>query len=116
MAIDLSAPFGPIAIEQSTKAWPKCARCSARLKRPYPVESFGVVGRERSRELHGRYVLIVEVECHGETQHGGLPIPDWYTDGKVIELMSKSIFFVRRGPGAYTHEYRDLRGMTRHGA
>lgn len=118
--IDLTAPFGPSHIEQSTKAWPKCGRCSARLRRPYPVEVLGLVGRERSKDLHGKYVLILEAECHGDKQTGALAIPDWYSEGKEIELMSKAVFFNRKanaiGRRENTITFVDLIGMTRHGS
>jgi hypothetical protein len=121
VGLDLSAPFGPSTIEQSHAAWPKCGQCSPRLARLpkylrpavmmggiwYPVESLALVGRERATELHEKYSLVIEAECHGERETCAIKIPDWYGEGKVNELLSHVIFFRRRGG----IEMRTTRGM-----
>lgn len=112
--IDLSAPFAASNVEASAQAWPKCWPCSQRLaklpnwyKPPvmgrgpgaiwYPVESLEWVGRDKPKELHDRYRLVVAVECHGAKETAAFAIPDWYTDGKVWEMLSHAIFFKRIG-------------------
>jgi hypothetical protein len=48
------------------ESWPKCFRCSRARGAPYPVEYFGIVGREAPRMQGSAYRLIVEVRCTGE--------------------------------------------------
>jgi hypothetical protein len=66
MGIDLSRP-ATYGAATEYEHWPKCWRCSRALGRPYPVEHYGVSGREPSRLAKGYYLLVLEVKCsHGE--------------------------------------------------
>ncbi len=68
MAADLTKP-SRYKVHTEFSHWPKCFRCSRALERPYPVEHFGVAGREPSRTADGYYGLILEVKCsHGEAR------------------------------------------------
>lgn len=123
---DLSAPFAASHLDTSHRSWPKCHRCSVRLETAprwmqaaagltragwYPVEVYGLLGRERATMLNERYKLIIEASCHGEHEVTKLPIWRWYPEGKVVELVSNVVFFKR--PGGI--EMRTMAGLEAHG-
>lgn len=51
----------------SAAEWPKCYRCTEKLKTDWPVEKFQVLGREAPTTLRSKHKLIIEVECSGES-------------------------------------------------
>ena len=79
--------------EWPLKMWPACGKCSKERQRRYVVEVFGFVARERPRTNDGKYMLVLEVECHGARDTLRLPIPAWWTDGKIMEMCARCICF-----------------------
>lgn len=94
MGIDLG--FSSI-VESTPKSWPICDRCTKRLQKRYPVESFGVQGQERSGTLGMRGKLVLEASCHGATEYADVDIPAWFTDAKVLTLFARLAFFQHGG-------------------
>jgi hypothetical protein len=100
MGLDLTAGFIH-HIESSPNSWPKCDRCSKRLGRPYPVETFGMVGRERPRQRRDKQRIIAEVECHGERQEFALDCPIWAAEANIHDMFGQTICFIQLGGGRY---------------
>lgn len=88
------------------KSWIKCARCSDRLKTPYPVESMEMepVG-EDSKLVNRSYTFVVVVECHGEKMRCAIEKPVYWTDNMRMHALAYVHAFVRKGP-VYTCEVR----------
>lgn len=84
-------------IEATPKSWPVCARCTKRLQKRYPVETFGIEGVERSGELKMRGKVVLVAECHGEKQYADVDIPAWFTEAKVHRLFGRLQFFQHGG-------------------
>ncbi|HVH71988.1 MAG TPA: hypothetical protein VNB49_12850 [Candidatus Dormibacteraeota bacterium] len=57
----------PYDAHLSADSWPKCWRCSQKLKTDWPVEKFQILGREPPTTLRSKHKLIIEVECSGES-------------------------------------------------
>jgi hypothetical protein len=60
---------GPVAYDAHLSAaeWPKCFRCTQKLKTDWPVEKFQILGRETPTVLRSKHKLVIEVECSGES-------------------------------------------------
>jgi hypothetical protein len=84
-------------IDATTRSWPKCDRCSKRLQRDYPVESFGIEGIEKSAELRMRGKVVLVAECHGDRAYADVDIPAWFTEAKVHRLFGALRFFQHGG-------------------
>lgn len=82
--------------EWPLKMWPACGKCSKDRQRRYVVEVFGFVGRERSRTNDGKFMLVLDVECHGAKDTIRLPIPYTWSDGKIMEMVARCICFNSR--------------------
>jgi len=69
---------------------------------PYPVEVYGIEGMEKPITVHGKYRLIVTVECHGEAQR--FLVETLSTHGSAAEIvrMGKYYAFIPNGRGGYT--------------
>lgn len=70
MAIDTNPTLGTLgasSLETTEKSWPKCARCTERLGRPYPVEYMEIVPEyTQPAHLNGGFQITLVVRCHGE--------------------------------------------------
>ena len=100
MGIDLNAPFIH-HVEASTRSWPKCHQCSQRLGRPYAVEVFGLVGRERPKQVRDKQRIIAEVECHGARQEFALDVPIWMAEANIHDAFGQTACFINLGGGRY---------------
>jgi hypothetical protein len=87
-------------------SWVKCARCSERLGKPYPVETmaFEPVAEESGR-LGRKYTMIIPVECHGESMRCAIEVPVYWTNNMRMHALAYVYAFVRKGP-LYTCEVR----------
>ncbi|HTQ44519.1 MAG TPA: hypothetical protein VMI75_17275 [Polyangiaceae bacterium] len=100
--IDTSSPF-----EGSLRAWVKCARCSARLGRPYPVEAMGLEPvAERSRLLGRCYTMIVPVRCHDQEMRCAIEVPMHWGEGMRMQALAYVYAFVPGPGGKWTCEVR----------
>ena len=106
MGIDLSASqLGGGNFQPSLKGCVKCARCSAKLGRPYPVEMMGLEAGESSGQVGSKYKAIIEVSCHGETMRIAQEMPRYWTDGMRNQALAFIYAFVMKN-GVYTAEVR----------
>ncbi len=96
MGIDTSFALSGI-VESTPKSWPVCDRCTKRLQRRYPVETFGIESRERAKSLGMRETLVLVAECHGQREFADVEIPAWMTEAKMLRLFSKLLFFQHGG-------------------
>lgn len=88
------------------RSWVKCARCSERLGRPYPVEAMGLEGGEESGQLSSKYKMIVSVECHGESMRCAIEVPRYWLPNLRMQALAYVYAFVKNGAGVYTAEIR----------
>ena len=115
MAIDLNPST---SFEGTAASWIKCAKCSARLGRAYPVEVMALEGAENSQLASGRYKMIVRVECHGDRMPVALEVPTWWGESMRYQALAYVYAFVRgnkvelrrgskgQSPGGLTTEVR----------
>lgn len=87
------------------RSWVKCARCSERLNRPYPVEAMGLEGVEDVGTTHRRYKVVVAVECHGEKMRVAMAVPTYWGSNGWAQALAYVYAFVKKGP-LYTAEVR----------
>lgn len=111
MGIDLSPQTlaggvdGGHGFEGTANSWIKCARCTEKLKRVYPVETMEIEGAESGQLSSSRYKMIVAVECHGAKMRCALEIPTWWGESMRLQALAYVYAFVRKGP-LYTCEVR----------
>lgn len=99
--IDLASNF-----EGTARAWPKCAKCSAALGRPYPVERLELEPEEeKARHVNGRFALVVKVSCHGEDMRCAIERATYFTQGMLMQSLAHVYAFVLRN-GRYACEVR----------
>lgn len=113
-------------------SWPKCWRCTARMRDGlsvaqesdfstvkmaglYPVEKYGIVGREDSKIAGGRYRLIVEAGCHGQEMRFAVEIPRHWGQTSELVVLGAIDCFKPAGPGRVKAELNSsrLRGVMR---
>jgi len=108
LGVDVSAEAlspGLHGFEGTTKSWIKCARCSAKLQRPYPVEAMQLEGGEPGKLASSRFRIVVLVRCHGEEMRVALERPSWWTEAMALQSMRWMYAFVL-GNGRYRAEFR----------
>lgn len=87
-------------------SWIKCARCSERTGKPYPVETMEIEPvAEESKLLGHKYTMVVVVECHGEKMRCAVEVPVYFTDNMRHHCLAYIYSFVKKGP-TYTCEVR----------
>lgn len=88
-------------------SWVKCARCTQRLGKPYPVESMAIEPvAEESGMLNRKYEMVVMVGCHGERMRVGMQIPTYWTNNMRHHALAYVYAFVQKGNGRYGCEVR----------
>ena len=103
MALDLDITTG---FHGTYNSWIKCARCTDRLKRPYPVETMELESvAEPAASVHRKYAVVIVVECHGEKQRVRMEVPVYWTAGMRQQALAYVYAFVRKGL-VYTAEVR----------
>lgn len=100
--------------EVTVASWPKCYPCTQRFSQlnarqraeldiqvPYPVEVYGIVGREAARDPKCKYRLVFNVGCHGKEQQFAVETPRWYGMAMEIVRLGKYVVFVPNGKGGF---------------
>ena len=103
MGIDIETVTG---FHGTYKSWVKCARCTERLNRIYPVETMEMEPvADESKLINRKYTMIVIVECHGEKMRCAIEVPTYWTNNMRMHALAYVYAFIKKGP-VYTCEVR----------